>query len=492
MGTAVGSYIRRTMGMVFLAALVWATAGPPAYAHSGTGDEAAVVVATAADGDRLTVTLDWLDSPQQEWLDIVVFDSNGAEIGSRLELSAPGERAQFDFDPVFSIAQTSGLQLTVGVREPGGGQARAASHPFRLALDCPGPALPCTWRTIDGLFASSVTVSGVLLAEIATYGSRGTTDLLADLARSRPTWLGQITTLAAQLDRMGMATPSPRCICIWIHGTEIPSADWACEEDFGESTDRSKATWETARFLDPGAMDSVSGQTWTTPFTPPHGEPLELGQSMKRICFQVVGKEVRQVAIRGVAAPVSITSPKLIFCGLDCPGEVRTVAELGGFLRVGGISNSSAWNQIHAHASIAGSLTLEDLGSSAMVDDDWTRSMDCAGADCSMPVEEKALEGENAAGGAVTLAPTSWGRATLSNLSQIDVKAWYKQWAYAAAHTETIDFSIEAEASCAPEEKATARYEAQRPPSVTPISGGGSSVRCPCGELPIDPWDKVR
>ncbi len=269
-----------------------------------------------ADGVDLRVRIAWEDDPTlPATARIRVRDADGVVVGRRVVRPAPGEITRRRIRRVLDEVTDRGLGYTI---EVSGGLM--APHPFRAELRC-DPIIPdCEWTIADGVSSGAAAVGPALAPVLASVIKGGSSDILGDVLTQAPQLLGEVVTLAIDLerldDRVGIPTGPTSCSCLWTDTADRVPARRETFYDYSPPPEEI----EESGYDGPGAAHSAGVQAMGGNLDREVGGYESLALAME--CWRFLSWQDVTVPLPGTTGE-QVPIPEVTVCPATCGGTVR-------------------------------------------------------------------------------------------------------------------------------------------------------------------------
>ncbi len=274
----------------------------------------------------LRVVMAWEDVPRlPDETRIKVRDAEGRLIIRTPVTPVAGEITEILLPGVLDNVLDHGLGLTVDI----GGRRMMEPYPFRLQLRC---APDCQWQITAGVKSDAVVIDRDLAVILDDLEAPGATDILTAALASAPDLLGEIVSLAIDLDQLDQRTGIPigLCSCTWASAHD---RDPVNGQGFYNLVSGSPAT-EEGGVEGPGASHGAVVQTISGSIERELGGHSILGLGLR--CWEYQGWNPLTVTLPGGAESVPI--PNVAPCEAPCGGQVRHKLEFGALLEAQGVT----------------------------------------------------------------------------------------------------------------------------------------------------------
>lgn len=298
-----------------------ASATPPPLAASQCLDELegslARIIDVEADLDDLKLTVAWdptTDLPATATLDLL--DRAGGLVASATVTPVPGETTT-ELVPG-ALSQLAMHGLAYQVESPG---VLTSPFHFQVGFTClPGPA-SCELELTGDLETNAVVIDPELAVVLDTLALSGSFDTLGDVLLHHPELVGEVATLAWQLDELDAAVglPTASCLDLWSVTTQRTPDTLQFDSDV-EQTPWPGVVIENASCAFGASQYALAQKLDGAVAYLPMGE-TELGMSLRS--WTVTGWGTLEIGGDAFGGNLDVRFPTLETCRAGCAAEVE-------------------------------------------------------------------------------------------------------------------------------------------------------------------------
>ncbi|MEM7355520.1 MAG: hypothetical protein AAF657_32200 [Acidobacteriota bacterium] len=292
------------------------------------GSQARIVDVQAVATDLL-VTIAWDEMMPIDPISLSVLDPAGAVMATAVATPLPGDMTIETVVAALATVKAHGLAYTItlsaGLTDP---------YDFQVSIDCSGGPLLCSYRATGEFATDAVVVETKLAAELAAAAPTST-NILADIAAARPDLIGQIASLALQLDRLdasvGIPSGPSSCASLWTTTLERTRDKPFIDRQFEPAPILNEVVenvscqahgpghYALAQKLDGGVTHMPRGET---------------SLSLHLRSWDFLGWDDLELGTPGSAVSFQVRAPRLAPCEGRCLGTVQHDACFEGHLAV--------------------------------------------------------------------------------------------------------------------------------------------------------------